>query len=302
MKKQLLRSLSVLSIAMVIYIGLLYPFAMLEARKAVGETQSKLLANGNRMTWHVSGTGPRITLVASLGREASDFNELVLSLNSAGYRTVAVEAPGIGGSELLEKPISLYRLADDVAQIIHQDIAATGNSETVLLIGHAFGNRVMRATASKYPDIAKGVVLIAAGGQREVEPKAKQALRNSIMPYLTATRRAEAIRYAFFADGNEVPDYWLRGWYLRTALLQVSAVEHTPDKHWQLAGGLPMMILQADSDTIAPIKNTADLLKEKLGDQLSVEIIENTGHALLPEAPKEIARAVLDFAKRLNQQ
>ncbi|ABV88159.1 alpha/beta fold hydrolase [Shewanella pealeana] len=300
MKKQLLLTVSVLSIGLLVYLGLLYPFAMLEARTPVGETQSMILANGNRMTWHVSGTGPRITLVASLGREASDFNELVLSLNKAGYRTLAVEAPGIGGSELIEKPISLYRLADDVAQIVHHDIAETGNAETVLLIGHAFGNRVMRATASKYPDIAKGVVLIAAGGQREVEPKAKQALRNSITPYLTASQREEAIRYAFFAEDNEVPDYWLRGWYLQTALLQVSAVEHTADKLWQQAGGLPMMILQAERDTIAPIKDAADLLKVKLGDQLSVEIIENTGHALLPEAPTDIARAVLIFAKGLQ--
>jgi len=300
MKNLLLRTLSVVSIGLAVYLGLLYPFAMLEARKPVGETQSLVLANGNRMTWHVSGVGPRITLVASLGREASDFNELVSRLNRAGYRTVAVEAPGIGGSELLEKPISLYRLADDVAEIVHHDITETGNSETLLLIGHAFGNRVMRATASKYPDLAKGVVLIAAGGQREIEPKAEQALRHSIAPYLTASRRAEAIRYAFFAEGNEVPDYWLRGWYLQTALIQASAVEHTDDKHWQQAGGLPMMILQADSDAIAPVKDAADLLKEKLGDQLSVEIIENTGHALLPEAPEKIAQAVLGFAKGLQ--
>ena len=74
-------------IALGIYVFLLYPFSFMQARPATGE--KRIVAAGNRtIAYYVSGTGQRILLAASLGREASDFNELIEALNSAGYRMV----------------------------------------------------------------------------------------------------------------------------------------------------------------------------------------------------------------------
>jgi len=284
-------------VALGIYVWLLYPFSLMEARPAIGE--KKIAVSGNRaVIYYVRGEGPRILLAASLGREASDYNELTAELNSAGYRTISIEAPGIGGTDMLEKPTSLYEIAEDIKAVADQDISDTGKKETVALVGHAFGNRVMRAAASKYPDIARSVILLAAGGQRPVPPKAKKELKKAIMPYLTASRRTKAIDYAFFAQGNEVPDYWLRGWHIKTALLQASTLEQTKDNLWQDAGSLPLLIVQALEDEIAPKQDTADLLKKRFGDRLEVALVENAGHALLPEHPKVISKAVLDFLNR----
>lgn len=59
-----------------IYIGLLYPFSFLTARSAIGEKQ--IVKIGEReVVYYANGKGPKVILVASLGREASDFNELV---------------------------------------------------------------------------------------------------------------------------------------------------------------------------------------------------------------------------------
>ena len=91
----------------------------------------------------------------------------------------------------------------------------------------------------------------------------------------------------------------MRGWHLETALLQGSTVTHTSDDSWQGAGGLPMLILQADSDTIAPRSDAADALKREYGERLQISIINNAGHALLPEAPRQIEGAVLAYLARL---
>ena len=276
------------------YSWLLYPFSLMSARSAVGE-KDKVVVADRQIAYYSSGNGPRVILAASLAREASDFNELVQDLNNAGFRTVVVEAPGIGDSDILEKPTSLYEIAKDIKAVADDDVAKTGNEVTIALIGHAFGNRVMRATASKYPQLAKSVVLIAAGGQRPIAPNVRKELRNSAMPYLTSSRREEAIKFAFFAEGNEVPKFWLRGWHLQTGLLQATTVEHTENNDWQGAGGLPMLIVQAVEDAIAPKADTSDLLKERFGDQLEVVLVKNAGHALLPEKPEIISKAIIGF-------
>ena len=286
-------------IAFIVYAWLLYPFSFLTARDAIGAENIATL-NDRQVAYYVSGQGPRIVLAASLAREASDFNELVQDLNRVGYRTVCVEAPGIGATSEIEKPTSLYTIAGDINAAIDRDIKETGNTSTVALIGHAFGNRVMRATAAKYPGIARSVILIAAGGQRPIAERAKTELRNSILPYLPAARRKQAIDYAFFADGNEIPAYWLRGWHLRTALLQASTLEHTEDERWQDAGGLPILIVQALEDTIAPKADTADLLKARFGARLDVFLVEKAGHALLPERPEIVSRAIIDYLGALK--
>lgn len=297
-KKIFITIATIVCLLLVIYIGLLYPFAFLSARLAIGDEQT--IKNGEReVVYYSSGKGPRIVLAASLGREASDFNELVHDLNQAGYRTIAVEAPGIRGTDLLEKPTSLYEMAKDIKVVVDKDIADTGNENTLALIGHAFGNRLVRATASQYTELAKTVILIAAGGQKPIEAKAKTELRNCILPYLPVYRRKQAIDYAFFAEGNEIPDFWIRGWHLRTALLQADAVENTKDTQWQDAGGLPILLIQALEDMVAPKEDTADLLKKRFGDRLQVVLVEKAGHALLPEKPKEISSAVIEYLKSL---
>ena len=203
---------------------------------------------------------------------------------------MSVEAPGIGRSELPEVAFDLYDLADDIHAVIGRDVEESGTVGSILL-GHAFGNRAVRATATKYPEDVLGVVLIAAGGLHPVEEKAAEALRNCFDPRRSAAQRIEDIRYGFFADGNEIPDYWRRGWHRDTATLQGRATSAVDSAEWWGAGGVRMLVVQADGDKIAPRKHTSDLLAQEFGERIEVAVIENTGHALLPESPEEVARA-----------
>ena len=268
------------------------PFPDTEARLAHG--QQTTMARGDQMiTYYTQGSGPRVVLMASAGREASDFNELVADLVKAGYRTVAIEAPGINGTSMLSDP-SLYSFATQVEAAIKNDTQAKGEGPAIV-IGHAFGNRVVRAAAHQYPDLIKGVILIAAGGQKPIEPTADAALKNVFNPISSFKNRKNDIAYAFFADGNEIPKYWQRGWHTKTAVLQGKSKTATPDTDWLAGGTGPMLVIQADADRIAPKKDTADILLAAHPDRVSVVLIENAGHALLPEHPEAVSTAVLDF-------
>jgi len=268
------------------------PFPDTEARPAQG-AQNTMAMGDQMITYYTQGDGPRVVLMASAGREASDFNELIGDLVDAGYRTVAIEAPGINGTSMLSDP-SLYSFATHVEAVIKNDTKAKGEGPTVV-IGHAFGNRVVRAAAHQYPDLIKGVILIAAGGDKPIEPTADAALKNIFNPISSFKKRRKDIEYAFFADGNEIPGHWERGWHTKTAKLQGKSKTETPDTDWLNGGTGPMLIVQADADRIAPKEDTADILLARYPDRVTVALIDNAGHALLPEQPDTVSKAVLEF-------
>ena len=281
-----------------------YPQPFLKARDAVGRHYVSELypANGNLKAavsyYELTVTdprGPRIVMFASAGREVSDFNELATSLHQAGYPITMIEAPGIGASVASEDSPDLFDLARDAHGIYAAD-------EAVIFLGHAFGNRVARASATLFDAQTAGVILIASGGQKPIAEKAQKALTDSFDPRLTISARTKAVRYGFFAEGNEIPDYWLRGWHAGTGRLQGAATRATPAQAWTAGGTSPMLIIAGLQDTIAPPEDTIDVLEQAYPDRVTAIRLDGAGHALLPEKPDEIASAILDWLAQVPSQ
>ncbi len=287
----LVRGLSAL-VAIVVLGGLYLWYANVPPRPAVGTTAT-LVSGDETRGYYVSGSGPTVVLLASLGRGASDFNELVLPLNEQGYRTIAIDPPGIGQSTLMNADgMTHHDLAEGVHQIVLTEVPA---DQRIVVLGHAFGNRVARTFAADYPERVAATVLAAAGGKVPISPKARDALTKSLWTFMPDWWRRPKVRYGFFAEGNSVPDHWMGGWSIRTALLQIETVTNTPVDDYWAGGTAPLLVVQAMDDTIAPPEHTAVLLEQEFGDRVTVAEIENAGHALFPEQPDAISAAVLRF-------
>ncbi|MEM1132158.1 MAG: alpha/beta hydrolase [Pseudomonadota bacterium] len=252
---------------------------------------------GRDIAYFVQGEGPTVVLLPSAGREASDFNELADMLVYKGYRTIAVEPPGIGNSDLPNEDMTLFDLADDIRAVLDAELAS---QDEAVILGHAFGNRVARATAAKYGERIAGVILLAAGGKQPIPPRADAALKGSFSPLRTSVKRLASIRYAFFAGTNRVPDHWQRGWHIATAQLQGRAVELTNADDWWLAGDEPILVVQGEADTIAPVEDAGQALVNDAEGRAEMVVVENAGHALLPEQPDAVETAVLEFLAKLQ--
>ena len=288
MRKTLGAIALLLLLAMGVVVNALRPSPSATARDAIGEEFSYFKVGSMRA--YRSGTGPLIMLLPSLGREASDFNELGLKLNAMGYETLSIDPRGINGGRLYDG-IGFDQMSFDLG-IIHR---AYSDNEPAIIIGHAYGNRLARNYSFGSTKNINGVVLLAAGGQVPMPPKAEQSLKNIFNPLRTYRSRMKDVRYAFFADGNEIPDYWKRGWHRKTAMAQAKSVANSAnDNSWHCAGGVPMLIVQPMQDRIAPIEN-AYALKQKCPQEVKIVEVQNAGHALLPEQPEAVAEAVLDF-------
>lgn len=301
MRKTLSAVALFLLLAMGVVVNSLRPAPSVKARDAVGIKIDATNGEGpNRIYYYVNGEGPRVVLLASAGREASDFNELSTALASSGYRTIAVEAPNIAGNYGNHEML-FSSMVDYIATALEHD-PPSHYSGPLVVIGHAYGNRLARNFASTHavPDETwwysiNGTILLAAGGQLPMPPEAEKSLKNIFNPLRAYRSRMNDVRYAFFAGGNDIPPHWKRGWHTKTAIAQSKAVKASAgDDGWHCAGGVPVLIVQPMQDRIAPPENTY-VLRDKCPQEIEIVEVQNAGHALLPEQPEAVAKAVLDF-------
>ena len=80
-----------------------------------------------------------------------------------------------------------------------------------IIVGHAYGNWVARMTAADHPDLVRGAV-IAAAAAKQYAPELSTAVTNAGNLSLSDEERLAALRFAFFAPGND-PTVWLKGWH-----------------------------------------------------------------------------------------
>src|SRR6266568_4688396 len=145
------------------------------------------------------GRGPRVVLLPSLGRGASDFDPIAARLARSGYRVLRPQPRGIGESRGPMTGIDLHDYAADVAAVIAHDVGGAA-----FVVGHAFGNRVARMLATDRPDLVRAVSLVAANvGHAPSPPKVRAAIRASADPALPDAQRLAALQFAFFAPGND---------------------------------------------------------------------------------------------------
>ncbi|MEE8117809.1 MAG: alpha/beta fold hydrolase [Gemmatimonadales bacterium] len=243
-----------------------------------------------------------VVLLASFARSVSDFNELTASLVEAGYLTIAIEARGIGGSDGggPGQSITLHDLADDIA-IVEREVGF-GPTRRAHLVGHAFGNRVVRTFARDRPERVASLTLIAAGGLVPISAKLERAVFVSSAAFFPPARREAALRFAFFSEESEIPDDWTGGWWLWGGLAQMIATASTPSDEFWDAGTAQMLVIQAQDDRLAPPEDSGLRLLASFPDRVELVMVPDAGHAFLPEQPDWIRRALLDFIGRRERE
>jgi S-formylglutathione hydrolase len=249
--------------------------------------------DGGIIDVRIHGDGPMIVMLPSLGRGADDFDDLGAGLAARGYTAVMPEPRGIGSTTAPLDNLTMALLAADVAAVIR---AVGGDGASAHVLGHAFGNRVARMTATEYPELVESVILLACGGAVPPLPDDAAALRSVFDLDLDAEAHLAAVDRAFFADGNDA-SAWVDGWHPLVALSQGLAGESLDVAHWWEAGKAPVFIVQPADDVIAIAANALDIV-QRLGDRARLLTIPNAGHALLPEQPAATLTAILGWLHR----
>ena len=243
----------------------------------------------------VEGDHPVVVLVPSANRDASDFRNLVRDLRVAGFDSACVNLRTIGGSTGPSDLLTLHDLAGDIAAVI--DSVVDGPAH---LVGHAFGNTVVRATAAYHPEKVASVSLLACGGHDiAAAPPSSEWLAHfhrCRQMDLTDEERLESIRIAFFAPGND-PRPWLTGWW-PDRLGLASVLGRSDPSEWWDGGTVPLLIVQPLDDVPGPPR-VGRSLAAAIGERARYVELANCGHAILPEQPTAVSEHVIRFIEDL---
>ena len=237
------------------------------------------------------GQGPAVVLLPSLARESDDYDQVAEGLATAGFRVLRPKPRGIGRSTGPMTNITLHDLARDIAEVVEK----MGNGSAVI-VGHAYGNWVARMTAADHPKLVRGVV-IAAAAAKQYAPELTTAVTAAGNLALSAEERLAALRFAFFAPGND-PTVWLTGWHPEIRNSQRAAVAAVRQDEWWSGGTAPLLDLQAAQDPFKPESKRTEM-KDEFGDRVTIMVIPNASHALIPEQPKAVVEALTTWIKKL---
>src|SRR5262245_10496876 len=239
------------------------------------------------------GDGPLVVLLPSLGRGAQDFDPIAERLADAGYRVLRPQPRGIGASVGPLTGIDMHDYAADVAAVIEH--AGDGPA---FVVGHAFGNRVARMLATDRPELVAAVALVAANiGKAPSPPDVRAAIRNSADASLPDEQRVAALRFAFFAPGND-PRAWLAGWHPDVLAAQRIAGDRTSREEDFAGGRAPILYLQPGHDPLAHVED-AEAYKAQFGDRVTIVVIAQASHAVIAERPDAVSDALIAYARGL---
>jgi pimeloyl-ACP methyl ester carboxylesterase len=107
-----------------------------------------------------AGDGPPVVFVHGWGVHARTYARALPALARAGARVIAPALPGFGRSEPLPGDYTWEKLANWVDLLLEH----AGVEEPAFLIGHSFGGAVVTATASRFPERARSLVLVNSIG------------------------------------------------------------------------------------------------------------------------------------------
>ena len=229
--------------------------------------------------------GPCLVLLPSSARDSEDFDDFARRLAGSGLLVLRPQPRGMCGSTGKLEGMTLHDLACDVAAVIAQKAQGPAH-----VLGHAFGQWVGRTLAADHPALVRSVILAAAAAKR-IDPALRAALAVAGDPAQPRAERLAALRTAFFAPGHD-PSSWLGNWHPDSGRAQRAA---TPQAEWWHAGTAPILDLQAALDPWRPVATRDDFRNELGADRVTVRVIEDASHALIPEQPRAVAAAVLDW-------
>ena len=229
------------------------------------------------------------------------------------YRIVIPDLPGFGDSTpMTEQPHNIAGYTAFVTEFVRQ-MHCDGKPA---LLGHSFGSIIAADVVASEPQLFDKLILInaiatpAMKGPRKVgslgarlyyqigaslpEKVGRKLLASPSVVKLTSIMLTKTKDKALRADIHRQHRQHFSSFQTRGALLEAfnasishTATEYAPGIH------LPTLLIAGAIDDIAPLKGQFEL--ERLLPDGRLIVIQNVGHLIHREAPKEAAEAIREF-------
>lgn len=235
---------------------------------------------------HGPQTGPVVILLHhGLGTLAA-WEEQITAFVEAGYRVIAYDRWGYGGSDPRER-LSLPFFEDDLADLLGLFNALEIRSAS--LIGHSDGGTLSLYFAGQHPERVERMVIVAA--HIYVEPKMLPGIEGLRAALAAEPKFQEGMRRAHGEKWERVFWNWYTGWVNESIL------------SWDMRPSLgriacPVLVVQGLQDEHASPRHAEDLAGAIVGAVLW--LVEDGAHMLPREMPVEFNQRVLEFLEPVH--
>ncbi|HSJ31605.1 MAG TPA: alpha/beta fold hydrolase [Longimicrobiales bacterium] len=271
----------------------------------MGAELSRAEVSGATLTWREAGAGDDVLVLIHGFPFSSAIWRPQLDAPPAGWRVIAPDLRGFGGSG----PVTGNRLPMD---LLAQDVAALlahiGVGSAVFC-GHSMGGYVTFALMRRAPRLARALVLAdtraapdsaeAREGRvknaRHVHANGTAALINALVPRLLSASTRETLPHVE-QELREV----MNAAPAPAVVAALLGMAERPDSTPQLRSiNVPTQLIVGATDAITPPGDARLLARAIPGAQ--IEIIDNAGHLPSLEQPAAFNRVLGAFLERVRQ-
>ncbi len=258
------------------------------------------------------GTGTPIVLSHGLTLSVRTWVRQLETLPALGFRVVAFDHRGHGGSQLGESGFSVDNLGDDIRSVLERlDL------RDAVLVGHSMGGVAVQSFLLRHPEVAaervKGVVLLStlarvplsgerAAGLRSVIDRLGAVAPDSTRLWASPNVGFLLARVGFGRDAKPSHVELVRRMMLdcasdtrresTRALLGLDLTARLGDVR------MPTLVISGSADVIAPPAESRRLAALIPGARL--EVVPGGGHMLMLECTELLDRLVTDFAREVG--
>lgn len=258
----------------------------------------KLICDGHTLCYTDHGQGEPIVLLHGFCG-SSEYWDLLVPLLSGSHRCISVDLRGHGHSDAPLGAYSLEQMADDVLKLLDElDLPK------VTLLGHSMGGYVTLSFAQRYASRLNGFGLIHSTGYPDTEEgKEKRLKAVSTIQTEGVTAFIDGLIPGLFApDADQThPELIQRAkeiGYLtppQGAAGAALAMRERPDRRDVMSATvLPLLLVAGEFDSVAPPEKVFTVDKPNV----TQAVIQGAGHMSMMEAPKELARVILQYMQQ----
>ena len=210
-----------------------------------------------------------------------------------GCRVFTLDLPGHGKSDQGGGLQTIDSYADQVL-----DWMEAVKLHRAVLIGHSMGGAVALSVGIRHPERVLGLVLISTGVHLNVPP---EVLADAASPttFHKAVDNLVSWSFSSFASERLVELAANRMREVRPSVLHGDLMACTGVDYTEHLGDVqpPVLILCGSDDRLTPVRYSQFMAGVIPGAAL--EIIPNTGHMVLQEAPEAVGQALAAFLKKI---
>ncbi len=247
----------------------------------------------------LKGDDPVVVLIHGAGMDATVWQLQTRYLAYRGFRAVAVDLPGHGGSGG-EALTSIANMAVWLADFLEASGLGGEGLPPVHLVGHSMGTFVALDLAADRPELVASVVLLGTATAMPVHPDLIDKAENDL-PAAAALMAAWGHAKAAHIGQHPTPGLWMTGGAQALVERSRPGVLATDFRacaayQWDNTISCPATVVIGLGDKMTPAKAGRALAATL--ETASVIELPGVGHSMMMEDPTAVKRIILDALRR----